>query len=339
MSKIRCGAIGVGRLGFLHAKNLAFYIPGAELVAITSRTRDTLQKVKNKLGEPNCYTDYKEMLAKENLDALCITSPTASHPEHILAGLEAGLHIFCDKPLASNFADSEKLVQKIQQKHSDKICMVGFMKRYEKSYLFVKEQIKKGNLGEPIFFRGYGVDPQSMSESSIAYAKDQSHGGIFFDFFVHDFDLSRWLVGSDWITESVQAFGDSYLYDVYKEIGDADTACCTAKFQNKAMGFYYCGRTAPHGYLVETEIIGTEAIFRIATSPVKNAVEILDKRGNVREEIQTFWDRFSDAYYCEMKEFIRCVQTKKQPQNTLEDALLAAKMSHLAKTSFEKNKF
>ena len=338
MKKINVGVIGVGRLGFLHAKNIAFFCKETQLVAICSRTRSTLQKVKEELGAPNCYTDYKKMLASEKLDALCITSPTAEHPKHILAGLEAGLSVFCEKPLADSLLESEKLVAEIKKKHSDKICMIGFMKRYEKSYQFVKEQIELGKLGKPILFRGYGVDPQTMSESNLAYAKNSSHGGIFFDFFVHDFDLSRWLIGSNWVANSVQAIGDSYLYDVYKELADADSASCLAKFQNKAMGFYYCGRTAVHGYLVESEIIGTEAIFRIATSPVKNFVEILDKRGNVREETQTFLERFSAAYLSELREFVRLCQTKEKPENSVNDALEATKMSHLAKASFEKNK-
>lgn len=338
MEKIRIAAIGVGRLGFLHAKNLAFFCPGAKLVAICSRSEQTLQKVQSKLGNPTGYTDYRKMLKCEQLDALCITSPTAMHPEHILAGLNAGLHVFCDKPLASTLLAAEKLVQDIEQQHNDKICMIGFMKRYEKSYQFVKEQIMAGKLGKPMLFRGYGVDPQTMSESNLAYAKEGSHGGIFFDFFVHDFDISRWLIGSEWLENSVHAMGDSYLYDVYKEIGDADTASCLAKFQNGAMAFYYCGRTAVHGYLVESEIIGTDAIFRIATTPVKNSVEILDKRGNVREEVQTFLERFENAYYREVQEFVHLCQKAQKPKNTLRDALAAVRMSHLAKESFDKNK-
>ena len=339
MSKIRTGSIGVGRLGFLHTKNL-ISCPEVELVAICSKTEATVNKVKQELGISKGYTDYREMLDKANLDAVCITSPTSEHPEQILTCLSANLDVFCDKPIATSYEKTLEVVTEIKAKYNNKICMIGFMKRYEESYRYVKEQITAGKLGKPILFRGYGVDAISMmtNNNSIDYAKEGGHGGLFFDFLIHDFDTSRWLLESDWNEKTVHCLGNNYVFDFYEKTNDVDTASCLAQFKNGAMAFYYCGRTAPHGYLIESEIIGTEAIFRIGTSPTKNNVEILDKRGNLREEKQTFLERFDNAYLNEIKEFVHCLKTKKQPEITIDDALAAAKMAKIAKENFENKK-
>ncbi len=337
MEKIKIGAVGIGRLGATHARNIAYHIPQAELIAVCSRTLSSAQALQKELSAPFAYDNFDEMLENKELDAVCITTYTRFHPEQILKALEAGLAVFCDKPIAENYKSSKKVVEEIEKQHADKICMIGYMKRYDPSYAFVKKEIEAGKLGKPILFRGYAVDSQKISKQTIDFLSESE--GIFYDFFVHDFDLSRWLVGSDWIDDSVSAMGSAYLFKEFEKYNDLDNATCHAQFKNGAMGFYYCGRTAPHGYLMETEIIGTKAIYRIGSSPSKNLVEVIDSTGKVVEEHLMFLDRFKDAYVEEMKEFVDCVINNRQPDITIKDALESNRMAHLATTSFNNNKY
>lgn len=336
MEKVKIGAIGIGRLGATHARNIAWRIPNAELTAVCSRTPAAVQALQSELSVPYGYQDIDEMLENKELDAVCITTHTRSHPEHILKALDAGLAVFCDKPMAENYQDSLELCEQIENNHAGQICMIGYMKRYDPSYAIVKQQIDAGKLGTPILFRGYAVDSQKIMQQTLDFLDDS--GGIYFDFFVHDFDLSRWLLGSDWVEDSVSAMGSVYLYKEFEKHNDADNATCLARFENAAMGFYYCGRTAPHGYLMETEVVGTEAIFRIGASPSKNLVEMFDSRGKLVEEQPMFLDRFSEAYVQEMQEFVNCVLENRQPEITIRDALASCKMAHLASMSYQLHK-
>ncbi len=328
MKKVKIGAVGLGRLGAVHATNIAHKIPNAELVAVCSRTKSTAESFAKKMDVAYAYDSFDQMIENDELDAVCITTYTRFHPEQILKALDKNLAVFCDKPIAENLLSTERTVAEIEKYHSDKICMIGYMKRYDPSYRFVKEQIDKGMLGTPILFRGYAVDAKKISDSTLKYISDSE--GIFFDFFVHDFDLSRWLVGSNWKEDTVASLGGIYEFPEFEKYRDFDNAACFAQFENNTMAFYHCGRTAPHGYLIETEIIGTEAIYRIGTTPSKNLVEVLDHRGKIKEEHQIFLDRFEEAYLNEMIEFVDCILEKRQPEITIQDALASCKMAHLA---------
>jgi myo-inositol 2-dehydrogenase/D-chiro-inositol 1-dehydrogenase len=142
MKNIKIGAVGIGRLGATHARNITYQIPQAELFAVCSRTLSSAQALQKELEVPFAYDDFDEMLANKELDAICITTYTRFHPEQILKALEAGLAVFCDKPIAENYESSKKIVEEIQKHHADKICMIGYMKRYDPSYAFVKKEIE-----------------------------------------------------------------------------------------------------------------------------------------------------------------------------------------------------
>ncbi len=334
--KIKIGAIGIGRLGATHARNIAYHIPQAELIAVCSRTLSTAKSLQKELAVPYAYQSIDEMLENTELDAVCITSHTRFHSEHILKSLDAGLSVFCDKPIAEDYDICKVTCEEIRAKHADKICMIGYMKRYDPSYAYVKSQIDAGYLGQPILFRGYAVDSQKIMQQTLDFLGDS--GGVFHDFFVHDFDLSRWLVGSNWVDDSIKAMGSAYLFREFEQYNDADNATCLAQFQNAAMAFYYCGRTAPHGYLMETEIVGTKAIYRIGASPSRRLVEVYDHSGKVVEEHPMFLDRFKDAYLLEMQEFVNCVVENRQPENTIYDALESTRMAQLASLSYQRGK-
>ncbi len=332
MKKIKIGAAGLGRLGLQHAENIAFKIPNAELTAICALEEEKLNALKKEWNIPYTYTDFNEMIKNDELDAVVITSPSAFHTKQIADALDAGLHVFCEKPLGTTVEEC-KIAEVAVEKYPDKVFMLGFMRRYDPSYQYAKKKIDSGEIGKPILFRGYSQDPESAIAGAIAYAGHS--GGQFIDMAVHDIDLARWMMGSE--PKSIFAIGGCYAHPEFAKYNDGDNVAALMQLQNDSMVFLFAGRTAPHGYNVETEIIGTKGILRIANVPQKNLVEILDNHGVRKECYQDFLERFESAYIEEINEFINCILEGRKPEVTVYDGTKATKIAYECKKAFETN--
>src|SRR5712671_6244077 len=104
-SRSRIGIAGLGRLGRRHADNLARRVPRAALVAACSPVEDELAWAGKELGVAALYTDFGELLADAQLDAVFLVTPTSLHAEQIVQALQAGKHVFCEKPLSLELGD------------------------------------------------------------------------------------------------------------------------------------------------------------------------------------------------------------------------------------------
>lgn len=332
---IRIGIVGLGRLGFTHANNIAFFLKNASLSSACSLSQDELRRAawELKISENSCYQDFKTMLRSDNLDAVVIASSSAHHCEQIALALEAGLHVFCEKPLGITVQEC-KTVEKVVEKHSDQIFMLGYMRRYDASYRFAKEKIEQGYIGRPILFRGYSVDPDHAIKGCLEYLPGSA--GQFLDMAVHDIDMARWLLESE--PKTIYAIGGSFAYKEFAHYNDGDNVAALMQFENDAMVFLLAGRTAPHGYNVETEIIGTRATLRIGSVPKKNLVEILDNSGVRQECTQSFSERFDEAFKAELQEFVNCILEKRKPVVTVHDGTRATEIAVLATESFRTKK-
>lgn len=332
MKKIKVGAVGLGRLGKKHAENVAFKIPNAELTAICALDEEQLKGLQQEWNIPYVYTEYNEMIKNEELDAVVISSPSSLHTKQIADALEAGLHVFCEKPLGTTVEEC-KIAEEAVEKYQDKVFMLGFMRRYDPSYAYAKEKIDSGEIGRPFLFRGYSQDPESAIEGAIAYAGHS--GGQFIDMAVHDIDLARWMMGSE--PKSIFAIGGCYAHPEFGKYNDGDNVSALMQLEDDSMVFLFAGRTAPHGYNVETEIIGTKGILRIANVPQKNLVEILDEYGVRKECSQDFLERFEQAYVEELNEFIDCILTGRKPEVTVYDGTKTTEIAYKCKEAFETN--
>ncbi|OCN00812.1 inositol 2-dehydrogenase [Clostridium sp. W14A] len=330
MKKIRIGSVGLGRLGTRHAENIATKIPNAELTALCDVDADRLRSESERLNVKYSYTDFDAMLECEELDAVSIISPSALHTAQIEKALAKGKHVFSEKPLGVTVEQCMQAEAAVK-KHPGQVFMLGFMRRFDDSYLYAKKKVEAGEIGKPILFRGYSQDPEKCIAGSIAFASHS--GGIFLDMAVHDIDLARWFVGSE--PTDVYAIGGCYGHQEFIKYNDGDNVSCLMKFENGAMGFLFSGRTAPHGYNVETEIIGTKGTLRIASVPQKNLVEILDPNGVRKECHENFLERFQGAYLNEMQVFTACILEGRKPDVTVRDGTRVVEIAKACKKSFE----
>ncbi|MDO4173238.1 MAG: Gfo/Idh/MocA family oxidoreductase [Eubacteriales bacterium] len=314
MKTIKVGIAGLGRLGKVHAKNIAFKIPNAQLTAACSIMPAELEYAKNELGVTDVYTDFRDMLANADIDAVAIVTTSSEHCWQIEAALDAGKHVFTDKPLGVDLEQC-KIAEAAVERHPDQIFFLGFMRRYDASYAYAKRKIQEGAIGTPYMVKATGIDPEALVEGSIKFAA--TSGGIFIDMAVHDIDLMRWFLQDE--PAEVYAIGSTFKHPEFKAAGDDETAVATYKFKNGGIGVIHVGRTAPHGYHVETEIIGTNGSIRISPEPQKNLAKLYNSAGVVTECVEGFPERFAEAYLAEMQEFIDCICEGRKPDVTVYD--------------------
>jgi myo-inositol 2-dehydrogenase/D-chiro-inositol 1-dehydrogenase len=329
-SKVRIGSVGLGRLGLRHAENIASRIQGAELTALCDLDTPKLEETAAKLGVKHRFTSFEEMITGREIDAVVLVSPSGLHTAQISAALAAGKHVFSEKPLGITVEQCRE-AEKAVEAHADRVFMLGFMRRFDESYRYAREKVAKGEIGRPVLFRSYSQDPESAIKGAIAFAAHS--GGQFLDMAVHDIDLARWFLGSEPAT--VYALGDCYAHPEFGAYKDGDNVSCLMKFSDGTMVFLFAGRTAPHGYNVETEIIGTRGILRIASIPQKNMVEILDSGGVRRECSQNFLERFDTAYVNEVQEFVDCIRYGRKPEVTVYDGTRVSEIAYTCKAAFE----
>lgn len=186
---LKIGSVGLGRLGYEHAKNIANYVTGAELTAICDTDAERVAQVAEELNVPYTYTDVAEMVKNPDLDAIVVVSPSMFHAEHIKLALDAGKHCFCDKPLDTT-VEKCKLAEKAVEAHPDKVFMLGFMRRFDDSYAEAKRRIDAGDIGKVVLVRSYTQDPRTTIEGTLKFAPHS--GGQYLDMCVHDLDLIRW---------------------------------------------------------------------------------------------------------------------------------------------------
>ncbi len=332
MKKLKVGIIGVGRLGYEHASNIANRIPNTELVAICDSQKERADKAAKDFGVEAVYYDPKKLCQDPNVEAVAIVTNTNSHVEMIDLAMGAGKHVFCEKPLADNVEACLK-AEKIVAAHPDLVFMLGFMRRYDYSYVLAKEKIDRGDIGDVILVRCYSQDPISIIEGTLEYAPRS--GGQFIDMSIHDIDLIRWLTDSE--PKDLWAIGGCYEFKQYKDWDDGDNVSCLMQCENDAMAFFYAGRAAAHGTHVETEIIGTRGMLRISGVPTDSLMQIYSEHGVCQECYQDFVSRWHQAYIKIVEHFADCVLTGKEATPGVVDGTKSTKIAALCKQSFLQN--
>lgn len=332
MNVVRFGIVGLGRLGKIHAENLARNIVGSVLVAACSVADSELDYARKFLGVTETFSDFDKMVQSGLIDAVAIVSPSGLHVTHIHAALKAGKHVFCEKPLGLNGDEIMEAIQVIEA-YPKQVFMLGFMRRYDESYQYAKQMVDDGKIGELTVVRSYGIDPSSGMESFVKFTKRSNSGGLFADMSIHDIDLVRWFTGSE--VASVWALGNNKAYPELDDVGELETGAAMLELKDQTIAMLVAGRNASHGYHVETELIGTKGMLRIANIPEKNLVTIYDETGAVRPISQNFPERFKQAFIAEMQEFIACINEKRQPEVTAIDGLNATLVAQACQKSWE----
>jgi myo-inositol 2-dehydrogenase/D-chiro-inositol 1-dehydrogenase len=321
-SPLNIGIAGIGRMGSHHAANLAHRVVGARLVAACSPVADERAWARDALGVAHTYDDYARLLAHPGLDAVFLVTPTTLHADQIIAGLEAGKHVFSEKPLALNLPDCLR-VEREAAKYPRQKVMIGYVRRFDPSYRDAHEKIGEGAIGRPFLARSQTTDRNDPGGFFVRFAP--TSGGILLDMSVHDIDTVRWLLGAGG-AKRVFATGTIAVHEGLRECGDVDNAVATIEFDDGRIACLYASRTMAHGHDTQTEIVGTAGSLTVGRNPRLNRVEIADAHGMRNECTPTFYERFAEAFLLEAQAFVDTVREDRPPPLTLADATEATRI-------------
>jgi myo-inositol 2-dehydrogenase/D-chiro-inositol 1-dehydrogenase len=308
MNQIRIGVVGVGRIGLTHAENLARRVRGAKLTAVTTSNKARAAEAQRCCGEIAVYPSLEALLAAESLDAVCITSSTSAHADNVVQCAAAGLHVFCEKPLALSLADCERAISTAEG--AGVKLMVGHVRQFDGGHVEAKRHIDAGAIGRPLVFRSISgdVDPPPPS-----FANPAVSGGLILDAMYHDFYLARWLL-DDEVTRAY-AEGEALVDPAIGAVGDVDNAVVTLKFAEGALGTLFVSRTCRYGHDLRVEVIGDEGAVQVGRFR-QTPVRLLDRRGVHHDMPWTTPDRLGEAFVAEMQAFVDCVLDDTEPPVT-----------------------
>jgi myo-inositol 2-dehydrogenase/D-chiro-inositol 1-dehydrogenase len=319
---LRVGIAGLGRLGMRHAENLMQRIPEVELLAACSPV-GTERAAAGALGVPRLHADYGGLLSDPYIDAVFLVTPTSLHADQIVAALEAGKHVFCEKPLALNLADCLR-VEAAAAKRPDLVVMIGFVRRFDPSYRDAAARIAAGAIGRPYFVRSQTTDKNDPSGFFVKFAA--TSGGIFLDCTIHDIDLARWLLGAPTPVRA-WASGTIALHEGLRQYGDVDNAVATVEFAGGQLATFFASRTLAHGQDTHTEVFGTAGSLAVGLGARLNRVDLCDERGQRHECTPDFFSRFYEAFQAEAQAFARAVLDRQPSPLPLADATEATRVA------------
>lgn len=326
---VRVGVIGAGRIGKIHARNLVTSVPGAIVTAIADPIYDAAVGLADQLKISMATADFQEVIQHPEVDAVAICSSTNTHAEMIIAAARAGKHIFCEKPIAY---DLDRIDEAIYEVETAKVLFqIGFNRRFDPNFKKARDLVAAGKVGLPHIVRITSRDP---APPPIEYVKVS--GGIFFDMTIHDFDMARYLTGSE--VDEIFAVGGVLVDPQIGEAGDIDTAVVTLRFKNGAIGVIDNSRKAVYGYDQRVEVFGSDGVVMVSNeTPDRHLFG--DAHGmHSSKPLYFFLERYNQSFIEEMCQFIQSIQQGSTPPVTGIDGRIPVVMAKAATKSARENR-
>ncbi len=314
---IGIGVVGAGRIGTLHSLNVARHVPGAKLIAVADIDLASAQRAVA-TAEQGWATDrFEAILDDPAVDGVIIATSTDTHAALMVEAARHGKHVLCEKPVAQSLQATQSAIEAV--KASKVLLQLGFNRRFDPGFAQAHAAIQRGDIGTPWMVRLVGRDPRI---APIPYLK--SSGGQFKDQAIHEYDMARWLIGSDVV--EVYATGSVLVDPAIKEIGDVDTAITTLKFASGALGMVDNCRRAVHGYDIRAEVHGSDGTLFVEGSGGPG-LTVLGPDEEALAQVAFFIDRFAEAFRAEIVHFVDCVRTGSTPCVGVEDGYVALRVA------------
>ncbi|HHT73377.1 MAG TPA: inositol 2-dehydrogenase [Firmicutes bacterium] len=312
--KLRVGVLGAGRIGKIHVENLCHNVPNVEVVSVADVAVDATREWAKQFNITNVTADPHEVINNPEVDAVLICSPTDTHADYIIAAAKAGKDIFCEKPIANDLEKTKEALKAVEE--AGVKLQLGFNRRFDRNFRRIRELIQTGQLGDVHIVKITSRDP---GPPPIEYVKVS--GGIFMDMTIHDFDMARYLTGSE--VEEVYAKGAVLVDPEIGKAGDFDTAVITLKFANGAIGVIDNSRKAVYGYDQRVEAFGSKGGAQAFNEKPTN-VEVSTADGVCTDKpLYFFLERYMGSFAQELQDFVTAVTEDKEPPVTGIDGLEA----------------
>ena len=326
---VSIGVIGAGRIGKLHAQNLAFRVPGARLVAVADVVGEAAEACASACQCSTACQDYHAILEDQRIEAVVVCSSTDTHASIVEEAAAAGKHVFCEKPLHFDLARIDRVLQAVEK--AGVKLQVGFNRRFDANFKRVHDLVAAGEIGQPHIVRITSRDPQPPP---ISYVKVS--GGIFLDMTIHDFDMARYLIGDE-VTE-LYAAGGVMVDPAIGAAGDIDTTVITLRYAHGAIGTIDNSRQAVYGYDQRVEVFGSKGMVAVCNKKPDSAEWSTADGIHSSLPLFFFLERYNDSYIAEMCAFVECIQRDSTPLVTGADGRAPVVMGHAARKSYQENR-
>ncbi len=319
------GVLGAGRIGAMHAQLLSGQVPGARLAGIADVFAEVAERAAASLGVP--ATSPEALIADPGVDVLAICSPTDTHVEYIVAAAAAGKAIFCEKPVSLDLAQVDLALEAVRANST--FLMVGFNRRFDPAHRHVRDAVANGATGEPHLVRITSRDP---GPPPIAYVK--SSGGLFLDMTIHDFDMARYVAGSEVV--EVFAKGGVRITAEIAALGDIDTAVVTLEHANGCLTVIDNSRQASYGYDQRVEVLGALGLSA-SQNPLEHSAISADSAGFRCAPLPNFFiERYRLSYLHQWQAFVDALGAGTPSPTSGEDGRAALVLGLCAKASLER---
>ncbi|WYU52353.1 Gfo/Idh/MocA family oxidoreductase [Bacillus sp. FSL K6-0047] len=286
---VRVGVIGTGAIGQDHIRRLECKLSGAKVTAVTDVNQDLARKVANTYAkQATVYANDRELIAARDVDAVLVASWGPAHEASVLAALEAGKRVFCEKPLATT-ADGCMRIVEAEMAHGKRLVQVGFMRRFDSGYLQLKQALEQELVGEPLMVRCV----HRNVESAESYTTDMA----ITDTLIHEIDVLHWLLNDEY--QHVRVLYPKKTKHALPHLQDPQLVLLETKkgVIIQAEIFVNC----KYGYDIQCEIAGEEGVISLPDVP---AVRLCSNGRKGTEVLQDWKKRFEAAYDVELQAFI-----------------------------------
>ena len=286
--------VGAGRIGKLHAHNVANRLPGFALEAIVEPYPD--DEIGPWAGEQNVqiFETLDKAIGTVNAEAVLIAAPTDQHEPTAVTAAEAGLHVFCEKPVAPDIPAARRVIDAATK--AGVVLQIGFNRRFDHNFAALRGTVVEGRLGKVEMIRVTSRDP---GPPAIDYIRRS--GGLFMDMTIHDFDMARFLSGDEIV--EVHARGTSVVDQEIGKAGDIDTALISFATRSGAIGLIENSRRAAYGYDQRAEILGSAGAAAIENDTPSTLV-ISDAEGvHTEKPLYFFLERYDRSFVSELECF------------------------------------
>jgi len=294
---LRVGLIGFGRIGRVHAANIAAH-PRATLAGVHDAVRDAAVEASARFGAA-IFASSESLIADDDIDAVVIASPTPTHVDYLQAAVLAGKATLCEKPIHLDIARVEAC--RVVIAGLDVPVMIGFHRRFDPTLRAIHDAVEAGEVGDVESLRVLSRDPGLPPLSYIA-----TSGGQPRDMSIHDLDLVRWLMPDEPV--AVAAMGSVLIDPAISQHGDTDTLGVIIRTSGGRLAHIDDSRRAGYGYDQRLEVFGSAGALEMTNqrelSLERWGADGTQRRGSL---IDGFIQRYAEAYAAEMDHFVSAV--------------------------------
>jgi myo-inositol 2-dehydrogenase/D-chiro-inositol 1-dehydrogenase len=318
---MKIAILGVGRLGAFHAKVLR-ELPGVDDLAINDADAARAGALAAELGARHAPSAEAAM---DGADAVVIVTPTGTHADLIRRGLDRGLAIFCEKPIALDLESTKTVVDQVERTKGR--VQIGFQRRFDAGFREARRRVRDGALGTVYSFHMTSRDALPPPDAYI-----ETSGGQFVDQLIHDFDVTRWMFGDE--VDELYATGSTLGYPQYARWNDNPTSAAILRLRGGAVGLLQAARHNEAGYDIRVEVYGAKDTLAVGLDP-RTPMTSVERDGPKMKSpaYPSFFVRFDAAYRAELAHFLKFARGEAENACTVRDGMEALRIAIAARTS------